>query len=145
MKHIIVIMRSFLVLKSNRVSYFSFMYKHFLLLSFLIACAIFSHAQKPKDGTYTYGVAYDEWGGKTLGSTCTVIIKGDSVTVLHNGLKNMTGKKGDILDKGILMIHIPTGKWIIGRSPADKKAEEVGGCAGGPAFIDFKKKRWHTC
>jgi len=32
-----------------------------------------THAQKPKDGTYTYSIAFEEWQGKSLGATCTVI------------------------------------------------------------------------
>jgi hypothetical protein len=57
-----------------------------LYLAFLFCCTLaLCHAQKPKDGTYTYAIAWAEWGGKTLGATCTVIIKGDRIKVIHNG------------------------------------------------------------
>src|SRR3954463_16815576 len=102
-----------------------------LILLFLIfAASICGYAQKPKDGTYTYAIAWEEWGGKTLGATCTVIIKGDSIRVIHNGKANVTGKKGNIHAEGIIMQHRKTGKWIIGRSEKDKDAKEGGGCAG---------------
>src|SRR5258705_9304572 len=94
-------------------------------------------AQKQKDGTYTYSIAFAEWQGKSLGATCTVIIKGDSIKVVHNGKGNLTGNKGDIIDTGIIMKH-KSGKWIIGHSIEDKNAEEIGGCSDGPRVIDFK-------
>ena len=110
----------------------------------LLICAV-TFAQKPKDGTYTYAVAFAEWNGKSLGATCTVIIKGDSIKVVHNGKGNLTGKKGDILDQGIIMKHTITGKWIIGHSNKDKDAKEIGGCSDGPSVIDFKRKKFWSC
>lgn len=103
------------------------------------------HAQKPKDGTYTYTIAYAEWQGKSNGATCTVVIKGDSIKIIHDGKSNLTGKKGDIIDKGILMKHTKTGKWIVGHDAKDKEAKEIGGCSDGPSIIDFKKKRFWLC
>jgi hypothetical protein len=114
-----------------------------ILLVFFIHATTF--AQRPKDGTYTYSIAWAEWDGKTLGATCTVIIKGDSIKVVHNGNTNVTGKKGDIYDEGIIMKHRKTGKWIIGHSTKDVDAEELGGCSEGPAVIDFKRKMFWSC
>jgi hypothetical protein len=117
-----------------------------LLFSFLFFCSFhLVHAQKPKDGTYTYAIAWAEWGGKSLGATCTVIIKGDSIKVIHNGKPNVTGKRGDIYAQGIIMKHTKTGKWIIGQSKKDKDAKEIGGCSDGPPVIDFKNKRFWSC
>ncbi len=118
--------------------------------TFLIACLFLCAytvilAQKPKDGTYTYSIAFAEWNGKSLGAKCTVIIKGDSIKVIHNGQGNLTGKKGDILDQGIIMKHTKTGKWIIGHSDKDKGAKEIGGCSDGPSIIDFKRKKFWSC
>jgi hypothetical protein len=101
-------------------------------------------AQKPKDGTYTYSIAFAEWQGKSLGATCTVIIKGDSVKVVHNGKGNLTGNKGDIIDAGIIMNH-KSGKWIIGHNAKDKNATDIGGCSDGPRVIDFKNKKVWSC
>lgn len=102
-------------------------------------------AQKPKDGTYTYSIAFAEWEGKSLGATCTVIIKGDSIKIIHNGKGKLTGKKGDIIDQGIIMKHTKTGKWIIGHHIKDKDAKEIGGCSEGPSVIDFKRKKFWSC
>jgi len=119
--------------------------KYAALLVIFFSLSILSYCQKPKNGSYTYSIAYAEWGGKTLGSTCTVIIKGDSITVMHNDKKNVTGNKGDIFAKGIIMKHIKTGKWIIGHNAKDKNAKEVGGCSDGPSVIDFKHKIFWGC
>jgi hypothetical protein len=113
-----------------------------LMVNFLAGAA---SSQKPKDGTYTYAIAFAEWGGKSLGATCTVVIKGDSIKIIHNGKPNLTGEKGDIMDQGIIMKHKKTGKWIIGRSPKDVYAKEIGGCSDGPSIIDFKNKKWWSC
>jgi hypothetical protein len=104
-----------------------------------------AHAQPPKDGTYTYAIAFAEWKGKSLGATCTVIVKGDSIKVLHNGRGKLTGNKGDVLDQGIILKHTRTGKWIIGQSNRDKDAKEIGGCSDGPSVIDFKRKKYWRC
>lgn len=119
--------------------------KALLILKLLLFVSIIPLAQKPKDGTYTYSIAFAEWQGKSLGATCTVIIKGDSIKVVHNGKGNLTGKKGDILDQGIIMRHTKTGKWIIGHNKNDKDAKEVGGCSDGPSIIDFKRKKFWSC
>jgi len=111
----------------------------------LLFCYTVTLGQRPKDGTYTYTVAFAEWNGKSLGATGTVVIKGDSIKVIHNGETNLTGNKGDILDQGIIMKHIKTGKWIIGHNPGDKDAKEIGGCSDGPSVIDFKGKNFWTC
>lgn len=116
----------------------------------LFFCSFFvigfgANAQKPKDGKYTYHIAFAEWQGKSLGETCTVIVKGDSVTIVHNGKGKLTGKKGDVIDAGIIMKHTKTGKWIIGHNAVDKDAAEIGGCSDGPSVIDFKRKKFWTC
>lgn len=51
------------------------------LLSIALIFSILANGQKPKDGTYTYKIAFSEWQGKSLGATCIVLIKGDQVKV----------------------------------------------------------------
>lgn len=117
--------------------------KAFILLPFLIFTQkLFS--QKPPDGVYTYTVAFAEWSGKSLSTTCTVKIKGDSIWVLHNGNSNLSGMKGEIIDQGIIMRH-KSGKWIISHTAQDKNAKEIGGCNEGPRVIDFKQKKFWLC
>ena len=117
------------------------------ILFILLFCisTVCAYPQKPKNGTYTYTIAFAEWGGKSLGATCTVRIKGDSIQIIHNGKGNLTGTKGAIMDEGIIMKHRKTGKWIIGHSAKDIYAKEIGGCGAGPTVIDFKNKKWWSC
>jgi hypothetical protein len=119
--------------------------KTFFIAFLILYTSTATLAQKPIDGTYTYSIAFAEWNGKSLGATCTVIIKGDNVKVVHNGKGNLTGKKGDILDAGVIMKHTKTGKWIIGHSPKDKDAKVINSCSGGPSVIDFKRKIFWSC
>lgn len=121
------------------------MLKSLLIILSLSLLSISLYSQKPKGGIYTYAIAFEEWSGKSLGATCTVIIKGDSIKIVHNGKTNLTGIKGKILDEGIIMKHKKTGKWIIGHSPRDINAKEIGGCSDGPSVIDFKNKKWWSC
>lgn len=111
---------------------------------FCLLLATVTYSQKPKNGTYNYKIAYAEWNGQSMGNTCTVIIKGDSIKVIHDGSK-VSGTRGEIFDAGIIMKHKKTGKWIIGHSPKDVDAKEIGGCSEGPTIIDFKNKKWWTC
>ena len=115
-----------------------------LTVCLLLYTSSATFAQKPKDGTYTYAIAFAEWDGKSNGASCTVIIKGDSIKVIHNGTSNLIGKKGEIIDSGIIMKH-RSGKWIIGHNPNDKNAKDIGGCSDGPSEIDFKRKRFWLC
>lgn len=116
----------------------------FILFCLLTFTTLLIQAQKPKDGTYTFSIAFAEWGGKSQGNTCTVIIKGNKVKVINNGTGTLKNYKGYVMDEGILMIH-RTGKWIIGQNAKDKYAKEIGGCSGGPSELDFKKKLFWIC
>jgi len=102
-------------------------------------------SQEIGDGTYTFTVAFAEWGGKSLGATCKVIIKGEFITVIHDGNETLSGEKGEIIDKGLLIKHKETGSWIIGASEKDALASEIGGCTGGPNIIELKKRIFWTC
>lgn len=115
-----------------------------LLFLLLAGLTLSPNAQKPRDGTYTFTLAFEEWGGESLGATCTVIIKQDSIFVIHDGSNDVTGQKGSILDKGLIMKH-KSGKWIIAHSEKDRNAEQIGGCGNGPAIINFKKKIYLSC
>lgn len=117
-----------------------------MILSLLFfAIGLVANAQKPKTGIYTHAVAFEEWQRKSLDVTCTVQINGDSIKIINNGTGNLTSKKGDIIDEGIIMKHAKTGKWIIGHNAKDKDAKEIGGCSSGPSVIDFRHKKFWLC
>lgn len=108
----------------------------FMLFSVLL------HAQ-PKKGRYTYKIVFSEHPNSDTTKTCTVKFKGDSVFIIHNG--SLTGEKGKVINKGILMKHHPTGKWIIAHDPKDADAPEIGGCSDGPMVMDFKRRMVWFC
>ena len=117
-----------------------------LLIPFVCFVLVTNHviAQKPKSGTYTYSIIWEEFGGRDLKNTCSVIINKDSVIIVHNGMPNLTGNKGSMLAQGIILKH-KSGKWIIGQSKEDSNASEIGGCSDGPIVIDFKRRIVYLC
>lgn len=113
-----------------------------LLITFFAFVSSLAAAQRPVSGTYSYSVAFAEWGGKSLGSTVTVIIKSDSIKIINDG--TLSGKKGEIIEQGRLVKH-KSGKWIIVKRPEEELADEIGGCSDGPSEIDIVNKKWWTC
>lgn len=118
------------------------MHRLFPIILFLLTFTV-SKAQIPKNGQYTYKIAFVESNGKLSGS-CKVLIKDGKIKVMHDGSK-LSGKKDKVIDKGTLMRHKTTGKWIIGHDIKDQFAKEIGGCTDGPIEIDFKKKIIYLC
>lgn len=99
----------------------------------------------PPNGKYRYDIAFAEWQGKSMGEKLTVIIKGDSIRVVYEGDGNLSlAKKGQIINQGQIMKH-KSGVWIIGTHESDKELDEIGGCTGGPAIIDFRNKKYWMC
>lgn len=117
----------------------------FFILIFALYLSLPADAQKPANGVYNYKISWDEFGGKSLGGTCMVEIKGDSIRIIHDGNKSITGIKGEILEEGIIMKHRITKKWIIGHTKKDIDAKEIGGCGSGPTIISFRRKIWFGC
>jgi len=99
----------------------------------------------PKDGNYSYDIAFAEWGGKTMGEKVMIVIKGNYIKVIYEGGGKLSfAKKGDVLEQGWIIKH-KTGSWIIGKQNSDINSEEIGGCSNGPTIIDFKNKKYWTC
>lgn len=116
----------------------------YLFLFLLNFWFVYAFAQKPQNGRYIFKLAFAEWQNKSMGATCTVVVKDDSIKVLHNGSKGLSGKKGDVLDSGKLIKHV-SGKWIIAHNKKDRNAKEIGGCSDGPTIIDLKRRIFYTC
>lgn len=99
----------------------------------------------PSSGKYLYDIAFAEWQGKSMGEKASVIIDGNSIKVIYEGEgKQVSIKKGQVIDEGIILKH-KSGVWIIGKKESDKELDEIGGCSGGPAIIDFKNKKYKMC
>lgn len=113
-------------------------------LLWIISCRSTTIGKIPQNGTYTYDLAFAEFGGKSLGANCVVKIDNDSITVFHNG-GNISGNRGDILSAGHIRWHKETKQWIIAESDKDSDADEVGGCSDGPLVIDFRHKKVWLC
>ncbi|MES2617294.1 MAG: hypothetical protein V4613_05415 [Bacteroidota bacterium] len=97
------------------------------------------------DGQYHFDIAYAEWEGRSMGDKVIVVIKGESIKVIYeSGGRLGLAKKGDILDQGTIMKH-RSGVWIIGHKNTDMQLDEIGGCTGGPAIIDFIKRKYWMC
>ncbi len=97
------------------------------------------------NGKYRFDIAFAEWGGKSMGEKVTVMVSGSTIKIIYEGDGKLTSmKKGDIIDQGRLMKH-KTGVWIIGKAASDAQLDEIGGCTGGPAIIDLRKKKYWMC
>jgi len=96
------------------------------------------------NGKYLFDVAFAEWQGKSMGVKVSVIVQDDSVNVIYEGQGELSAEIGEVLDKGTIMKH-KSGQWIIGTKESDKELDEVGGCSGGPAIIDFINKKYWMC
>ena len=72
----------------------------------------------------------------------TVEIRGDSVLVMYvRDETHELHERGEVMDRGQLVKHKSV-EWIITIKVSDSELEEVGGCTGGPAIIDFKNKKY---
>ena len=99
----------------------------------------------PPNGKYRFDMAFAEWQGQSMGEKVTVIINDESIKVIYEGDGQLTqSKKSDVFEDGIIMKH-KSGVWIIGKQPSDAQLDEIGGCTGGPAIIDFENKKYWTC
>lgn len=99
---------------------YAYMHRIYWLTIFLCAGLLStSLAQKPKSDTYTYAIAWDERGGETLDATCTLIIKGDSIKVVHkmgnrNGIHvKLEWLALDLLLKALHLLLLSTGEFTI--------------------------------
>lgn len=50
-----------------------------------------------------------------------------------------------VVAEGELMWHDASKQWVLGQDPADRTAEEVGGCSDGPEVVDLRERIYWTC
>lgn len=77
------------------------------------------------------------------GSAVTIRIDGDHITVRNGGA--LPAFPRGVIAEGRLMWHVASGQWIIGKSPEDRSAPEVGGCSEGPEVVDLDARIYWTC
>ena len=93
-------------------------------------------------GHYVFAHRYAEH--PTLASmTLEVSLHGTHI-VVRNRVARAPFPAG-VLAEGQLMWHTASGQWIIGDSPADRHAPEVGGCSTGPDVVDLLRRIYWTC
>jgi ABC-type Fe3+-hydroxamate transport system substrate-binding protein len=93
-------------------------------------------------GQYTFRQRYVEHPDMQ-GARFEVKIGGNRI-VVTNPVQQGPFAAGEI-ESGTLERHAKSGRWIIVQTPADREAEEVGGCSDGPTEVDPKKRIYWTC
>lgn len=73
----------------------------------------------------------------------TATIKGRRI-VLFNKSGSAVFPAG-VVAEGTLAWHAASAQWIIAEGPADRDAEEVGGCSDGPDVVDLEQRIYWTC
>lgn len=105
-----------------------------------------SHAspQPLSDGDYTFKHKFAEANQSEIESINLLVkIKGNHIVVINNDRFDVFPK--GLIEEGTLMWHAKSGQWIIGSTPDDIEAPEVGGCTDGPTVIDLINKIYWTC
>lgn len=95
-----------------------------------------------KSGTYTFHHRNAQFS-KASADPITVVIRGNHVAVAYRG-PNQCLREGLNYD-ATLMWHRKSHHWILGIGEADRYADDVGGCNGGPTLIDFKTRTLWNC
>ena len=72
-----------------------------------------------------------------------VKISGNHITLINQSDSAFMPK--GVIDRGTLMWHSKSKQWIVGHTGLDRRAEEVGDCANGPAIVDLQKRIYWTC
>lgn len=101
----------------------------------------------PANGTYTYEIAFAEWGGKSLGDEIIVVLEDGHVSLIISENSNaiwIGAQPGDVIEEGTLRRH-KSGVWMISNDESDVDLKEIGGCTGGPIIIDFEKRSIEMC
>ncbi len=99
-------------------------------------CACIAAGSKPPLGSGTYTFQHrDAEFARSKGFPVSVAISGFQV-IVTNPRAYGSIPSGEI-GRGILMWHVRTRRWVLGRSEADRDAPQVGGCSDGPSVVDF--------
>ena len=113
----------------------------------LAACAATTDPKLPiRSGTYVFEHRDAEFDSP--GFPVAVTIRGYNIFVAYDGpnvcMREMQGPNNVIYDS-VLMWHQESAQWILGYDDADRDADEVGGCSGGPETVDFEKRIIWSC
>lgn len=120
------------------------MHRTCLLLSLAILSSACASSPVPPiaSGQYSFQQRYAEHPNLP-GARFEVKIDGDRI-VVTNPTQQGPFAPGPI-EAGTLERHAKSGRWIIVVEPADREAEEVGGCTDGPTEVDLRKRIYWIC
>lgn len=120
------------------------MKRHFLfVMSVTAAVAVAAEPKLPiRSGRYDFQHRFAE-DPALVSIPLVAKIRGRHI-VLINETESRVFPKG-VIAEGTLMWHARSGQWIIGHQPADRDAEDVGGCSDGPEVVDLKGRVYWTC
>jgi hypothetical protein len=113
----------------------------FLLASLLISCA--SEPPLPiASGVYRFQQRFAEQPSMQ-GTELQATIDGRHIELVNIGDSTVFPK--GVIEDGVLSWHARSRQWIIVSAPGDARAEDVGGCSGGPAVVDLVARIYWTC
>jgi hypothetical protein len=118
-----------------------------IIIGLLMTLSNHPQSEVPANGTYTYEIAFAEWGGKSLGDEIIVVLEDGHISLIISENSNaiwIGAKPGDVFEEGTLRKH-KSGVWIISNDKSDVNLDEIGGCTGGPIIIDFENRTIEMC
>ena len=113
----------------------------FLGASLLAACA--SEPRLPlAPGIYRFQQRFAEQPSMQ-GAELKATIEGRHIELVNIGDSTVFPK--GVIEDGALSWHARSRQWIIVSTPGDARAEDVGGCSGGPNVVDLVARIYWTC
>jgi hypothetical protein len=115
-------------------------------LPLLFAVALASCASEPAlpiaPGVYRFQQRFAEQPSMQ-GTELQATIEGRHIELVNLGDSTVFPK--GVIEDGVLSWHARSRQWIIVSVPGDARAEDVGGCSGGPAVVDLVARIYWTC
>jgi hypothetical protein len=113
---------------------------------FLLATALAACASQPAlpiaSGVYRFQQRFAEQPSMQ-GTELKATIEGRHNELVNIG--NSTVFPMGVIENGVLSWHARSRQWVIVSDPGDARAEDVGGCSGGPAVVDLVARIYWTC
>jgi hypothetical protein len=115
-------------------------------MPFLLATALAACASQPAlpiaPGVYRFQQRFAEQPSMQ-GTELKATIDGRHIELVNVGNSGVFPL--GVIEDGVLLWHARSRQWIIGSVPGDARAEDVGGCSGGPTVVDLVARIYWTC
>jgi hypothetical protein len=115
-----------------------------VLMTLLVsACAGESGPEPPlRSGDYAFVHRFAEHPS-IEGIELAARIRGRHIVLVNDDKTDLL--PAGVIAEGTLMWHAASEQWIIGMSPGDANAADVGGCSDGPEVVDLERRIYWTC